>query len=69
METTTIKIQGMTCSGCVQSVTRVLEALDGVNKVNVSLEDAQATVEYTPGRVNPARLHSAIEGAGFEVVR
>jgi copper chaperone len=69
VETTTIRINGMTCSGCVASVTRVLQALDGVGRVDVSLEGAQATVEYEPGRVNPARLRSAIEGAGFEVVR
>jgi copper chaperone len=69
METTTIEIRGMTCGGCVQSVTRVLKAIDGVGKVNVSLEQGEATVEYTPGRVDAARLRSAIESAGFEVVR
>jgi copper chaperone len=69
METIKIGIKGMTCGGCVASVKRVLTQLDGVQKVDVSLEQQQATVEYTPGRVDPARLRSAIEGAGFEVAR
>ncbi|HEY0336215.1 MAG TPA: heavy-metal-associated domain-containing protein [Burkholderiales bacterium] len=69
METIKIGIKGMTCGGCVASVKRVLTHLDGVQKVDVSLEQQQATVEYTPGRVDPARLRSAIEGAGFEVAR
>jgi copper chaperone len=69
METITIGIKGMTCGGCVASVQRVLKQLDGVQTVNVSLDPQQATVEYTPGRVDPARLRSAIEGAGFEVAR
>jgi copper chaperone len=67
METIKIGIKGMTCGGCVASVKRVLKQLDGVQNVDVSLEQQQATVEYTAGRVDAARLRSAIEGAGFEV--
>jgi copper chaperone len=69
METITIGIKGMTCGGCVANVQRVLKAIDGVGNVDVSLEQEQATIEYVPGQVNPARLRSAVEGAGFEVVR
>ena len=69
MDTITIKVNGMTCSGCVASVTRVLEEIDGVGKVDVSLDRKQATIDYEPGRVNPARLRSAIEDAGYEVDR
>ena len=68
MESITIPIEGMTCSGCVANVERVLKALDGVHAVSVSLEPAEARVEYVPGRVNAARLRSAIEDAGYEVV-
>lgn len=69
MESITIGIEGMTCGGCVASVQRALKQLDGVEKVDVSLAQHEAVIEYVPGRVNPATLRSAIEGAGFEVVR
>ncbi len=69
METITLKVRGMTCDGCVASVTRVLKEIDGVSNVDVSLDKAQATIAYEPGRVNGARLRTAIEGAGFEVDR
>jgi copper chaperone len=69
METEKISIGGMTCGGCVASVERVLRALDGVEKVDVSLERAEAMVDYVPDRVTAARLRTAIEGAGFEVSR
>jgi copper chaperone len=69
MESITIPIQGMTCGGCVANVERVLREIDGVQRVDVSLEPGQAVVEFVPGRVNPARLRSAIEDAGYEVVR
>jgi copper chaperone CopZ len=68
METITIGIKGMTCGGCVASVQRALKQLDGVDKVDVSLAQQRATVDYVPGRVDTASLRSAIEGAGFEVV-
>jgi copper chaperone len=68
MQTTTLKISGMTCGGCVASVTRVLRELDGVTRADVSLADAKATVEYEPAQVKPADLQAAIEDAGYEVV-
>jgi copper chaperone len=68
METVTMKVKGMTCGGCVANVQRVLKKLEGVGKVDVSLEKQQATVEYIPEKVDTAHLRSAIEDAGFEVV-
>ncbi|AJP49189.1 hypothetical protein PG1C_13640 [Rugosibacter aromaticivorans] len=66
METLTLKVDGMTCGGCVASVTRVIEALDGVAKVAVSLEQAQVVMEADTAKVDRAQLVQAIEDAGFE---
>ena len=37
MATTTLNIQGMTCNGCVNSVTRVLTGITGVSRADVDL--------------------------------
>jgi copper chaperone len=66
METTVLKISGMTCMGCVNSVKKVLNAVDGVQSSEVSLEKAQATVVYDAGRAQPAQFKRAVEDAGFE---
>lgn len=66
METKVVKITGMTCMGCVASVKKVLTAIDGVQKVDVSLEQAQATIGYDAARVSPERFKTAIEDAGYE---
>ena len=66
MQTTQIKVDGMTCGGCVASVKRALQQIDGVGNVEVSLDQAQARVEYDPARVDEAKLRSAIEDAGFD---
>ncbi len=66
MEDVTIRIGGMSCQGCVNSITRVLQAVPGVASVAVSLSDAAATVRFDPGQANLAALKTAIEDAGYE---
>ncbi len=66
METTTIKVDGMSCGGCVKSVSGVLTALDGVAKAEVSLEQKQAVVEFDAAKVTREQLRAVIEDAGFE---
>lgn len=66
METTTIKVDGMSCGGCVKNVTGALTALDGVARVDVSLEQKQAVVEFDAAKATRDQLKAAIEDAGFD---
>lgn len=66
METTVIKVAGMSCGGCVKSVTNVLQALPGVAKAEVSLEKGEARVDYEAGRVGIDDMKRAVVDAGFE---
>ena len=66
METTVMKIGGMTCMGCVNSVKKVLHAIDGVQSAEVSLEQAQATVVFDAARARPDQFKRAVEDAGFD---
>lgn len=68
METTELKVGGMTCGGCVRSVTTVLKALPGVADADVSLEKSEARVTFDPSRTSPAALRKAIEDAGYETL-
>jgi copper chaperone len=67
MENVLLDIGGMTCGGCVASVTRVLQALPGVARAEVNLERGQAHIDYDPSRADPADFRKAIESAGFSV--
>lgn len=67
METVTLNVKGMTCMGCVASVKRVLQNIDGVKAVEVSLEQARATLQYDGAVTDPSRFKSAVEEAGYEV--
>jgi len=60
----TLPVEGMSCGGCVASVTRALQQVPGVTEVQVDLDAKQATVSGTADR---AAVVAAIEDAGFEV--
>ena len=67
MENATLNVTGMTCQGCVASVTRVLKAVPGVSDVVVTLQPGTATVVYDATRTTLPVLKAAIEDAGYGV--
>ena len=66
METVRISVEGMTCAGCVNSVTRVLAALPGVAQADVSLTKARAKVTFDPAKTGVEAMKQAIERAGYK---
>lgn len=67
MSESTLIVSGMTCGGCVNSVTRILQDMPGVEKAVVTLLPSQAIVSYDPATVNIEQLKQAVENAGFGV--
>lgn len=63
--TQNIRISGMSCGGCVASVT---SALERIGVTNHQVEIGRATVEYDEAEINQAEIVEAIEDAGFDVV-
>lgn len=62
-----MNVDGMTCGGCVKSVTGVLNEMAGVSEAEVSLEAKQARVVYDAAVVSPEELAAAVADAGFDV--
>jgi copper chaperone len=67
MEKITLDVIGMSCQGCVGSVTRVLKATPGVETVDVKLVPGRADVTFDPSRTSADDLKRAIEDAGYGV--
>lgn len=65
METTLIKVGGMSCQGCVKSVTGLLRDLPDVTGVDVSLERGEASVQHGQA-VTREQLCQAVLDAGFD---
>ena len=68
MQQIVIRIGGMSCRGCVKNVTGVLQALPGIDRVDVSLEAGQASITFEPEQANVSQFKQAIEDAGFDVL-
>jgi copper chaperone len=68
MKSVTLKIEGMHCTGCAQTIRGLIEREPGVKTTTVSFEDGAARVLYDPAATDENRLVAAIEKPGFRVV-
>ncbi len=64
---TMLKIEGMTCEGCVRNVREALMGVPGVQAASVDLKGAAASVEHEPS-VSAQRLAEAVESRGFDAM-
>lgn len=63
-------IDGMSCNGCVSTVEASVKQMgEGINSVKVSLDSANAIIEYIPSQVDPEEIKKAIELNGYKVVK
>ncbi len=67
MKTELFKVNGMTCGGCVNSLTHALKAVIGVIEVNITLTSGAVLVQYDEHLTSPQRLKLAVEDAGYSV--
>uniref|UniRef100_A0A8C9SPE6 P-type Cu(+) transporter n=1 Tax=Scleropages formosus TaxID=113540 RepID=A0A8C9SPE6_SCLFO len=63
---TVIRIEGMTCGSCVQSIEGMLSQHKGVKSAKVSLSSHSGTFEYDPLVTTPEELRTAVEDMGFD---
>jgi copper chaperone len=68
MSKVVLNVEGMSCQHCVKAVTGAVSALEGVSKVDVSLEGKTASVEYDESAVSLESIKKAIEEEGYDVV-
>ncbi|KAG6467905.1 copper-transporting ATPase HMA4-like [Zingiber officinale] len=60
-----VRIKGMACTSCSESVERALLMVDGVKKAVVGLALEEAKIHFDPNVTDSPRLLEAIEDAGF----
>ena len=59
------EIQGMTCQHCVAAVRAALQALPGVQVLEVNVGSAR--VEYDAAAASPEQMRAAIRDEGYQV--
>jgi copper chaperone len=63
-----LKVEGMTCQHCVQTVTEAVSEMIGVEKVDVSLEKKEVIIVFDELQTKTEAISAQIIEAGFEVI-
>lgn len=69
MRTETVKITDMVNQQAADTIRQALAKLDGVNTIDISLQDQKATVSFDETLASTHGLRIAIEGLGFDVAK
>lgn len=64
-KTTTLSVPGMTCASCPITVKKALDKVEGVEKIEVSLEKKEAVVTFDDAKTNVKALMEATKNAGY----
>ncbi|MGG6264605.1 heavy metal translocating P-type ATPase [Leptolyngbya sp. AN03gr2] len=65
METTTLKLEGMSCAACAKNIEEAIRAVNGVNECNVNFGAEQASIAYDARKTNIAQIQQAVDAAGY----
>jgi copper chaperone len=62
-----LKVEGMTCQHCVQTITEALGKIAGTNNVAVDLDKKEVLVDYNEEETNLQEISDKIVEVGFEL--
>lgn len=67
-QTAFLKIKGMTCEGCEHHVKQQVSKLKGIQQVQVSYKNGNATVKYDSKKTSLTEIKKAVDATGYKVV-
>ena len=62
-----IRIEGMTCSSCVEKIESKLRELEAIESIQVRLQEKEARIAYNAGRTTPKEIAALICDLGYTV--
>lgn len=65
MESTTLRLRGMSCASCANSIEEAIQLVPGVREATVNFGAEQATVHYDPKKTNLHAIQVAVDEAGY----
>ncbi|PGS20553.1 copper resistance protein CopZ [Bacillus cereus] len=67
MEQLTLKVEGMSCGHCVNSIESSVKELNGVEQVKVQLAEGTVDVTFDSSAVTLKDIVAVIEDQGYDV--
>jgi copper chaperone len=62
-----LKVKGMTCQHCVETITDALGTIVGTNKVAVDIDKKEVQIDYNEEETNLKEISVKIVEMGFEL--
>lgn len=66
-EQSLIKIGGMQCSFCVESIRKAYVRMDGIVDISINLSHEEAMITYEPNIINKSQLDDTMRNLGYSV--
>ncbi|MFB6319302.1 cation transporter [Saccharicrinis sp. FJH54] len=67
LQTYNFDVEGMTCTGCEQTIQANVRKLEGIQLVSASHTDKNAVVSFDPDKTDTTAIKQAIVGSGYTV--
>jgi heavy metal translocating P-type ATPase len=67
MEKLQLKVGGMFCSFCAESINKALSSMDGVAEVKVSLAHEEVLIRYEPEKVTETEIKQVLRQLGYTI--
>ncbi len=68
MEKVTLKVQGMSCGHCVNTIEGSVNELKGISMVKVHLKEGTVEIEYSSNEVDLETIKRIIDEQGYDVI-
>jgi Cu+-exporting ATPase len=65
MDNLTLKLRGMSCASCANSIEEAIRSVPGVSECSVNFGAEQATITYDPRRTDLEAIQAAVDAAGY----
>lgn len=61
-------VEGMTCSGCERTVSKVVSNIEGVTSAKAEFPSSSLSVEFDPAKVSVEKIRDAVNKVGYKFV-
>ena len=68
LSTTRVKLGGMTCAGCANTIQKALLADQGITEAQVNYASEMADITFNPDQIRLSGIKKIVSGAGYEVL-
>ena len=62
-----VSIGGMSCTDCEQTIQKRVGELAGIQSIKASYVTGSAVIEFSPDKVDTAKIRQTITGSGYNV--